>query len=159
MAFSLGPDSDRQTIGATSGLRRGLIAFGFGLALVILGLVGYGLWLGRDRALVNAAEQTTSLARVLEQHTSQTIAVVDRTLAAVPQFLADPTSRAPFDPTITAALQRLIADTPQMRALSIVDATGRLVQDTRGPVAAVPDVAGHDAVARRPAGDDPLHIA
>ncbi len=159
MAFSLASNSDRQTLGGPSGLRRGLIAFGFGLAIVILGLVGYGLWLGRDRALANAAEQTASLARVLEQHTGQTVAVVDRTLAAVPQFLADPARRTPFDPTITATLQRLIADAPQMRALSILDAAGQPVQDSRGPVAEAQQLTAAAAMARPAHGADRLYIA
>ena len=133
MAGQSASNRGRQAIGSLRGLQLALLVFGFGLAGLILGLVGYGLWLGHDRALATAGNQTSSLARVFEQHTVQTIAVIDRTLTAATKALGTGTGAAPaFSDSVTADLQQLLNGAPQMLAISVLDRDGKVVQDTRG---------------------------
>jgi len=138
--------SGRQAIGSLRGLQLALLVFGFGLAGLILGLVGYGLWLGHDRAIVRATEQTASLARVFEQHTVQTLAVVDRTLTAVATIVGNGAGGAPpFADPVTAQLEQLLSGAPQMLAVSFLDRNGTVVQDSRGPDGAQgPGIDRHD---------------
>jgi len=138
--------SGRQAIGSLRGLQLALLVFGFGLAGLILGLVGYGLWLGHDRAIVRATEQTASLARVFEQHTVQTLAVVDRTLTAVATIVGNGAGGAPpFADPVTAQLEQLLSGAPQMLAVSFLDRNGNVVQDSRGPDGAEgPGIDHHD---------------
>ena len=75
------PADGRQQAGSLRGLQRALVIFGFAMAGTIIGLVGYGLWVAHDRALASAALETGRLSRVLEQHTAQTVEVIDRALA------------------------------------------------------------------------------
>jgi PAS domain S-box-containing protein len=129
------PADGRQQAGSLRGLQRALVVFGFAMAVTIVGLVGYGLWVAHDRALGSAALETGRLARVLEQHTAQTVQVIDRALATAfvtTQGLSSP----PFDPTIAAELRQLLIGAPQIVAISVLDASGRVVQDSRGAQAA-----------------------
>jgi len=129
------PADGRQQAGSLRGLQRALLVFGFAMAGTIIGLVGYGLWVAHDRALASAATETGRLARVLEQHTAQTAQVIDRTLATA-FVTAQGSSSAPFDPTIAAELRQLLIGAPQIVALSVLDAGGRVVQDSRADQAA-----------------------
>jgi hypothetical protein len=129
------PADGRQQAGSLRGLQRALVVFGFAMAGVIIGLVGYGLWVGHDRALTSAAIETGRLSRVLEQQTAQTVEVIDRTLATAfvtTQGLSSP----PFDPTVSARLRQLLIGAPQMVAISVLDASGRVIQDSRADQAA-----------------------
>src|SRR5215470_7307961 len=124
------PADGRQQAGSLRGLQRALVIFGFAMAATIIGLVGYGLWVGHDRALGAAAIESGRLARVLEQQTAQTVEVIDRTLATAfvtTQGLSSP----PFDPTVAAELRKLLVGAPQMVAISVLDASGHVVQDSR----------------------------
>src|SRR5882724_2544035 len=124
------PADGRQQAGSLRGLQRALVVFGFAMAGTIIGLVGYGLWVGHDRALASAAIETGRLSRVLEQQTAQTVEVIDRTLATAfvtTQGLSSP----PFDPTVAAELRQLLIGAPQMVAISVLDARGRVIQDSR----------------------------
>ena len=136
MAPQSASDRGRQAIGSLRGLQLALLVFGFGLAGLILGLVGYGLWLGHDRALATAGSETSSLARVFEQHTVQTVAVVDRTLTAAATTLRNGPDPAPaFAASVTTDLQQLLSGAPQMLAISVLDRNGDVVQDSRGSAA------------------------
>ena len=126
-----GLDRVRQ-VTAVPAVRVALIVFGFALAGVIVGLVGYGLWIAHDRALAASAQETARLARVFEQHAAQTAVVVDRTLMSARKMMNLQGAAAPFDPSLTAELQQLLAGAPQMIALSVLDRSGRVVQDSRG---------------------------
>jgi PAS domain S-box-containing protein len=161
VALDLASQGKQRPVGSLAGVQRTFVAFGLGLTMVIAGLVGYSLWLGRDRALDNAAEQTSSLARVLEQNSSQTIAVVDRTLATVMLMTGGRVDDRPsFDAATTQALRQLVVDAPQMQGISILDAAGNILQDSRGAAAlkegrlSAGDLAGplHD-------GSESLHIS
>ena len=126
MNLQAAPADGRQQAGSLRGLQRALVVFGFVMAGIIIGLVGYGLWIGHDRALAAAALETGRLSRVLEQQTAQTVEVIDRTLATAfvtTQGLSSP----PFDPTIAAELRQLLIGAPQMVAISVLDASGRVV--------------------------------
>src|SRR5262245_42855428 len=96
----------------------------------------YGLWYGRDGALLAAGKQTGSLARMLEQHSNQSITVVDRTLqAAIVLGKFDYHFAPRFDPAATAALQGLIEAVSQLSAISLVSTDGTIMPDSRGPAA------------------------
>src|SRR5262245_26233993 len=101
--------------------------------------MSYGLWYGRDGALLAAGKQTGSLAAMLEQHSNQSITVVDRTLQAAIVLGKFDFHFAPrFDPAATTALQGLIEDVSQLRSISLVSTDGTIIQDSRG--AAVKDL-------------------
>src|SRR5262245_33895273 len=118
--------------GSLRGLQRALVVFGFVMAGTIIGLVGYGLWVAHDRALAAAALETGRLSRAFEQHTAQTVEVIDRTLsAAVAYMKSQPSPTPPFDPTVTAELRKLLTGAPQMVGISVLDRTGQVVQDSR----------------------------
>jgi PAS domain S-box-containing protein len=129
------PADGRQQAGSLRGLQRALLVFGFAMAGTIIGLVGYGLWIAHDRALASAATESGRLARVLEQHTAQTVEVIDRTLATA-FVAAQGLSSPPFDPTVSAELRQLLIGAPQMVAISVLDASGRVIQDSHEDQAA-----------------------
>ena len=129
------PTDGRQQAGSLRGLQRALVIFGFAMAGTIIGLVGYGLWVAHDRALAAAAMESGRLARVLEQHTAQTVEVIDRTLATA-FVTTQGHSSAPFDPTIAGELRQLLIGAPQVVAISVLDASGRVIQDSREDQAA-----------------------
>ena len=81
MTLQAAPADGRQQAGSLRGLQHALVIFGFAMVGTIIGLVGYGLWVAHDRALASAALETGRLSRVLEQHTAQTVEVIDRALA------------------------------------------------------------------------------
>ncbi|HET6222648.1 MAG TPA: PAS domain-containing protein [Dongiaceae bacterium] len=121
---------------ATIGMRAGIIAFGCMVILLIAGLTAYDAWNGYNRSLERASETSENLARALEQHTTQTIEVVDRTLLDI----IDVTHAArrppaferpqPFDQAFTKSLQRLILDLPLIRRIAVLDKDGKLIQDS-----------------------------
>jgi PAS domain S-box-containing protein len=129
------PADGRQQAGSLRGLQRALVVFGFAMAGIIIGLVGYGLWVGHDRALGAAAIETGRLSRVLEQQTAQTVEVIDRTLATA-FVTTQGISSAPFDPAVAGQLRQLLIGAPQMVAISVLDASGRVIQDSRADQAA-----------------------
>jgi len=125
-------DAHRQPVGSLRSVQRALIVFGFALAGVIVGLVAYGLWVAHDRVLAAAAVETARLSLVFEQHTAQTAEVVDRTLASAGKTAnAQGPGTRPFHPTIAAEFRQLLTGAPQMIAISVLDSTGRVVQDSR----------------------------
>jgi len=133
---TIGTSINAAAFSSPTRVRRTLLGFGVVLAALIGCLFSYGLWYGRDGALLAAGKQTGSLALMLEQHSNQSITVVDRTLQAASDLRDSDYRFAPrFDPTITAALQRLIEDVTQLRAISLVAADGTLLQDSRGAAA------------------------
>jgi len=126
------PADGRQQAGSLRGLRRALVVFGFAMAGTIIGLVGYGLWVAHDRALASAALETGRLARVFEQHTAQTVEVIDRTLSAAAAYTQTQAPAAPpFDRTVAAQLRQLLTGAPQMVAIGVLDRSGQVVQDSR----------------------------
>ena len=130
-------EGHRQPVGSLRGVQRALVVFGFTLAGMMLGLVGYGLWVAHDRVLAGAAAETARLSRIFEQHAAQTAEVVDRTLASAARTMTvQAYATDPFDPYLAAELRQLLAGAPQMVAVSVVDRTGRVVQDSR-PIAAI----------------------
>jgi PAS domain S-box-containing protein len=125
-------EGHRQPVGSLRGVQRALVVFGFALAGVIVGLVGYGLWVAHDRILTGAAVETARLSRIFEQHAAQTAEVVDRTLASAARTMkVQAYATDPFDPYLSAELRQLLAGAPQMIAISVLDPTGRIVQDSR----------------------------
>ena len=60
-------EGHRQPVGSLRGVQRALVVFGFTLAGMMLGLVGYGLWVAHDRVLAGAAAETARLSRIFEQ--------------------------------------------------------------------------------------------
>ncbi|HEX6092074.1 MAG TPA: response regulator [Dongiaceae bacterium] len=137
MSKTIGASINAAAFSSPTRVRRTLLGFGLLLAALIGCLISYGLWYGRDGALLAAGKQTNSLARMLEQHSSQSIAVVDRTLQAANR-LRDFDQRfvQRFDPSVTAALKELMEDANQLRAISLVSADGGILQDSRGAEAA-----------------------
>ncbi|MGE0120498.1 MAG: response regulator [Dongiaceae bacterium] len=152
-------DKHRQPGGSLRGLQQALIVFGFALAGVIVGLVGYGLWIAHDRALAASAHETARLARVFEQHAAQTAVVVDRTLMSARKTMNLQSAAAPFDPSLTAELQQLLAGAPQMIALSVLDRTGRVVQDSRGAAPAAAPFAPTDIARQLADTSGGLHVS
>jgi PAS domain S-box-containing protein len=153
------PADGRQQAGSLRGLQRALVGFGFAMAVTIIGLVGYGLWIAHDRALASAALETGRLARVLEQHTAQTVEVIDRALATA--FVkTQGLSSAPFDPTVAAELRQLLIGAPQMVAISVLDASGRVIQDSReDQAAASTPLTLADLEGQRTGGRDGLQVS
>jgi PAS domain S-box-containing protein len=152
-------DKHRQPGGSLRGLQQALIVFGFALAGVIVGLVGYGLWIAHDRALAASAQETARLARVFEQHAAQTAVVVDRTLMSARKMMNLQGAAAPFDPSLTAELQQLLAGAPQMIALSVLDRSGRVVQDSRGAAPASAPFAPTDIARQLADAGGGLHVS
>jgi two-component system, sensor histidine kinase and response regulator len=154
-------EGHRQPVGSLRGVQQALIIFGFALAGVIVGLVGYGLWVAHDRVLAGAAVETARLSRIFEQHAAQTAEVVDRTLASAARTIRVRGSDiGPLDPSVSAELSRLLAGAPQMIAISVLDRAGRVVQDSRpgAGLAALP-IARAD-IERQLADDSgDLHVA
>src|SRR5262249_1716606 len=112
---------------------------GFVMAGTIIGLVGYGLWVAHDRALAAAALETGRLSRAFEQHTAQTVEVIDRTLSAAAAYIkSQPTPPPPFDRTIASELPPLLTGAPQMVGIRVLDRTGKVVQDSRPDVTSAP---------------------
>ncbi len=126
------PADGRQQAGSLRGLQRALVVFGFAMAGTIIGLIGYGLWVAHDRALASAALETGRLSRVFEQHTAQTVEVIDRTLSAAVTYVKTQAPTAPpFDRTVATELRQLLIGAPQMVAISVLDRSGQVVQDSR----------------------------
>ncbi|MGH6926766.1 MAG: hypothetical protein ACREEV_00505, partial [Dongiaceae bacterium] len=125
-------EAHRQPVGSLRGVQQALIVFGFALAGVIVGLVGYGLWVAHDRVLAGAVVETARLSRIFEQHAAQTAEVVDRTFASAARTIRVRGSDiGPLDPYVSAELSRLLSGAPQMIAISVLDRAGRVVQDSR----------------------------
>ncbi len=159
MPLQAASDKHRQPGGSLRGLQQALIVFGFALAGVIVGLVGYGLWIAHDRALAASAHETARLARVFEQHAAQTAVVVDRTLMSARKMMTLQGAAAPFDPSLTAELQQLLAGAPQMIALSVLDRSGRVVQDSRGAAPASAPFAPTDIARQLADAGGGLHVS
>jgi PAS domain S-box-containing protein len=137
LSKTIGASINAAAFSSPTRVRRTLLGFGILLAALIGILFSYGLWYGRDGALLAAGKQTGSLARMLEQHSNQSITVVDRTLqAAIVLGNYDHRFSPRFDPAATAALLGLIEDVSQLRAISLVAADGTILQDSRGAAAA-----------------------
>ena len=144
------PADGRQQAGSLRGLQRALVVFGFVMAGTIIGLVAYGLWVAHDRALASAALETGRLSRVFEQHTAQTVEVIDRTLSAAAAYVKTRAPTAPpFDQTIAAELRQLLTGAPQMVAISVLDPSGQVVQDSREDAASQIAPPARPAIARQ----------
>jgi PAS domain S-box-containing protein len=153
------PADGRQQAGSLRGLQRALVVFGFAMAATIIGLVGYGLWVAHDRALASAALETGRLSRVLEQHTAQTVEVIDRALATA-YVKTRGLSSPPFDPTVAAELRQLLIGAPQIVAISVLDASGRVIQDSREDrAAASAPLTQADRERQRADGRDALQVS
>src|SRR5262245_14153411 len=160
VALQSASENGRQAIGSLRGLQLALLVFGFGLAGLILGLVGYGLWLGHDRAIATAGNQIASLACVFEQHAGQTIVVVDRALTATAAILGSGTgTEPPFADPVTAQLQQLLGGAPQMLAISGLDRSGSGVHDPRVAVSTGgPSIERHECAQHLDDTGTALHV-
>jgi PAS domain S-box-containing protein len=154
-------DAYRQPVGSLRGVQRALIVFGFALAGVIVGLVGYGLWVAHDRVLAAATGETARLSRVFEQHAAQATEVVDRTLASAARTIRVRGSDiGSLDPYVSAELSQLLAGAPQMIAISVLDRAGRVVQDSRSGAGATALPMARADIERQLADDSgDLHIS
>ncbi|MGH6961489.1 MAG: ATP-binding protein, partial [Dongiaceae bacterium] len=159
MTLQAAPADGRQQAGSLRGLQRALVVFGFAMAGTIIGLVGYGLWVAHDRALAAAAMESGRLSRVLEQHTAQTVEVIDRALATA-YVKTRGLSSPPFDPAVAAELRQLLIGAPQIVAISVLDANGRVIQDSRTDrAAASAPLTQADLERQRADGRDALQVS
>jgi PAS domain S-box-containing protein len=154
-------DGHRQPVGSLRGVQRALVVFGFALASVIVGLVGYGLWVAHDRVLAGAVIETARLSRIFEQHAAQTAEVVDRTLRSAARTMRlRGGDTAPFDSAVAAELGQLLSGAPQMIAISVLDRAGRVVQDSRSGAGAAALPLARADIERQLADDSgDLHVS
>jgi PAS domain S-box-containing protein len=130
MAISVTSEHADQATGALAGLRRAFLALGIAVTTAISGLAGYGLWLGRDQAINRAGTQTREMARELELPVRAALDDLDRLLQLGAGLPASGTS-ADGREALPASLRQALAERPEVRALIRVDATGRVVADSR----------------------------
>lgn len=105
-----------------------LIGFGSLAVLVVWALLGWSTWAAHQRTRAEMTANVERLALVLEAHTRQLFTLVTLSFARVEVLLAhhDGAGR-PFDPTMTAALDRILADLHEVAALAALDANGTLL--------------------------------
>ncbi|HLT92708.1 MAG TPA: ATP-binding protein [Woeseiaceae bacterium] len=98
----------------------------------------------REATLERESRNLSALALALEAHTARTFQAVDLTLAGAVDAMRLADNLPPHDPEFQEALERRLEFlTPYVRAIFIIDATGRVIHDTRYP----------DGPALTPAGD------
>ncbi|MEN2989290.1 PAS-domain containing protein [Tistrella sp. BH-R2-4] len=128
------------------------------VAAVVVGAILAGLvmmqgWRSHTAAMHDAGRRATGLALLLAEHAARSMDAVDIEMARVEDqiraqdSLPDRRSRTWFD-----RLTRIAADTPQIKALWLVDPAGQVVQLTHGFPAPLISVADRTYFARAIAG-------
>ncbi|MEY4752105.1 MAG: hypothetical protein RIQ60_4319 [Pseudomonadota bacterium] len=99
-----------------------------GVVLVTGLLIGLALAYLRVQALTAGHNATAALARIVEEQTTRTLQAVDQRLELTAQRLDRlPASGAPDAAAVRALLQEQLSGLPFLRALWIVDASGRVL--------------------------------
>src|SRR3954469_19817856 len=103
------------------------------IALLTGALLTFALLYQREAALRGGEELTNSLSRVISEQTARTLQSVDQTLQlAIVRLDAARASGALNDATGREALRAQLKDLPFLRALWVVDRSGRIVLDSDG---------------------------
>ena len=111
------------------GGRYGVLFFTFVVTAAFIGVWSYQVWLGQERAIVDAETTAANLARVIEDANSRTVQAVDLILANVaagmrPGGWAEGRDAKGF-------LQSLLDEAPQVREVAFADETGRITAISR----------------------------
>ena len=104
-----------------------VIAFSLLCALAILGNLAFQLLQSRGDALDNASRNASVITRVLEEQTRGTLDAVDLALRSAERSAL---STVPFDPALDRTLQDNLTSLPFVRALWVLDASGKMVHDS-----------------------------
>jgi PAS domain S-box-containing protein len=127
-AVGIRPSRRRAPVAAT-------IAF-TGLALIlVLALLGFGLWQKRVHTLAEAERATQNLARLLEANAIDAIHEADLMLAALIELVREQPGQAPpSKEQVRQALASRLRPWVRYRELFVTDAAGRLVSNAAGEV-------------------------
>ncbi|MEI6984685.1 MAG: PAS-domain containing protein [Rhodospirillaceae bacterium] len=116
---------------------RWLVAFGSVMLLCINGLVAVDLWVGWEGRIANAILTTGRLAKTIADHTARTLSSTEHLLSGVSEVMAARlTARADGrfafgDPEVTALLRRRAVLLPYIRAITLIDDRGFVINDSR----------------------------
>ena len=114
-----------------------LIAFSLLLLLGINGFFAATLWVSWQDQFTQARRHSESMAESLAAHATSTVAGTDRQLSSIIEVLHERMGHhhegrlAVNDPEVTALLQRRVALSPYIRAITVIDTGGSVINDTR----------------------------
>jgi PAS domain S-box-containing protein len=110
-----------------------LIALAAVLVVTIVAVTVAILWHFRNKALDDAERQIRNLNRVLAEQTARSVEHVDFILRSlVERIQSERAAGGGDDPALQGRMHALIADTPQIRTMIVVDAEGRVTQSSTG---------------------------
>ncbi len=109
-------------------LRGFVIAASIGFLLLLGGLLGSFLWIGREELAARTAQHAEALARAMEEHTARTIESADSIIAVTALELVRDWGSIP--PSWPPGVTRRTEELPQLRAVIVLDPNGILVLDT-----------------------------
>src|SRR5260370_5427398 len=136
------------------GSNRRLMVIGVIVVFVTIAAAGSTVWDLRQGAIGTSTQQTQNLGVAFAEQTSRTLEGVGLILNEVEEAVHDAGVASPdqFNPLLgTQEIHNVLADRrknlPQIDAISLIDANGNLVNDSRvGPASAM-DLSDHDHLA------------
>ncbi len=114
------------------GLKEALAAFSVVLVLAFGGILAQSSYSAHRQIVSDAARAAESIVRAAETSTGRTIASIDAMLIGIDQALGSVYRSAPIDgPTVQSLLRRMNDQTPSVRDILILDASGRQVNGAK----------------------------
>lgn len=112
---------------------RAIVVGAVAAILLAIAVVGFLVWIERERVLDEGARTATRLAHLLEEQTARSFQAVDLTLAGIVDSLRLAPPLPDHDPAFGNVLQRKRAQLPQVRSLFVVGASGYTTQNPDHP--------------------------
>jgi diguanylate cyclase (GGDEF)-like protein len=131
---------------------------------IILGLVGFTIWHNHQSVLAERERGAKSMGVVLAEQTARYVQVIDLSLKAVQSSIATLDLASPDDfrrrlgtPEIHTLLAESVRNIPQVNAIALLDADGRILNSSRpGPSSGLGrDASGRDFYRYFKTHDDP----
>ncbi len=110
--------------------RRSLVVVVVGICMLVVAVVGAGLWHDRTRRLEAAHREATTLAYVLQEQTASMLQAADLALLGVAEAMRREPGLPEHDPAFENSLRRLTGHVPAVRALFVIGTDGFIVQDS-----------------------------
>jgi signal transduction histidine kinase/DNA-binding response OmpR family regulator len=134
-------------------LRRGLAPLAGLLIAVVLAMAGLAVWGAREHALTQIRQTNDNLGLLLAEQTSRTLQAVDLILQATGEQIRNDGIDSPSqfrgeldNQHVHDALADELKNLPQVTALALIDADGKLINSSRAWPTAPADFSGRDFV-------------
>ena len=113
-------------------IRHRIVVLGIASGLLLCALTGWNLWEERAAAIANESARTANFARVLEEHTRQSLRRIEASLARARDAVSNEGLLSRADPDkLQEALRRLLPEDRMIRAFGVFDREGQLHATSR----------------------------